>query len=71
MKVGISGEDGFSQSKWIAGVNQVAARLRRIQPPSLVGDTTGNKTGFFPSHKAVKPDKRHQLSSVKVMDHNS
>ena len=37
---GLRREDGLCRSKWSAGVNQIAAELRCIWPPSLVGDNT-------------------------------
>ena len=40
MKVGLRRKDAFCRSKWNVGVNKIAAGLRRIWPPSLVGDTT-------------------------------
>ena len=43
MKVGLRREDELSQLKWSVGVNQIAAGLTRIWPPSLLGDTTRYK----------------------------
>ena len=40
VKVGLRREDALCQSKWSVGVNQIAAGLRRIWPPSLFLDTT-------------------------------
>ena len=40
MKVGLRIEDALYRSKWSVSVNQIAAGLRLIRPPSLVGDTT-------------------------------
>ena len=40
MKVGLRREDALCRSKWSVGVNQIAAGLRLIWPPSLVGETT-------------------------------
>ena len=40
MKVVLRREDTLCRSMWSVGVNQIAAGLRRIWPPSLVGDTT-------------------------------
>ena len=40
VNVGLRSEDALCRSKWSVGVNLIAAGLRRIWPPSLVGDTT-------------------------------
>ena len=40
VKVGLRREDVLSRSKWSVDVNQIAAGLRLIWPPSLLGDTT-------------------------------
>ena len=37
MKIGLRREDALCQSKWSVGVNQIAAGLRSIWPPSLQG----------------------------------
>ena len=37
MKIGLRREDTLCRSKWSVGVNQIAAGLRRIWSPSLVG----------------------------------
>ena len=39
MKVGMRREDALSSSKWSVDVNNITAGLRRIWPPSLIGDT--------------------------------
>ena len=44
VKVGLRMEDALCRSKWSVGVNQIAAWIRLIQPPSLVGDSTGFPT---------------------------
>ena len=38
MKIGLRRENTLCRSKWSVGVNQIAAGLRWICPPSLVGD---------------------------------
>ena len=38
-KIGLRNEDALCQSKWSAGISQIAVGLRGIWPPSLVGDT--------------------------------
>ena len=40
VNVGLRREDALCRLKWSVGVNQIAAGLRWIWPPSLVGDTT-------------------------------
>ena len=40
VKVALSRKDALCRSKWSVGVNLIATRLRQIQPPSLVADTT-------------------------------
>ena len=40
VKVGLRREDTICRSKWSVGVNKIAACLRLIWPPSLVGETT-------------------------------
>ena len=40
VKVGLRREDALFKSKWCVGLNHIAAGLRCIWPPSLVGDTT-------------------------------
>ena len=40
VKVGLRMEDALCRSKLGVGVNQIAAGVRRIWPPSLVEDTT-------------------------------
>ena len=40
MKVGLRREDALCRSKWSVGVNKIAAELRCIWPPSLIGNTT-------------------------------
>ena len=40
VKVVLRKEDAFCQSKWIVGVNQIAAGLKRLWPPSLVWNIT-------------------------------
>ena len=40
VKVGLRREDVLRLSKWSVGVNLIAAGLRRIWPPLLVGGTT-------------------------------
>ena len=40
VKVGLRRKDAHCRSKWSIGINQIATGLRRIWPPSLVGDTT-------------------------------
>ena len=46
--VGMIKEDVLYRSKWSVGVDQIAAGLRSIWPPSLVGDTTGFlNIGFY------------------------
>ena len=40
VKFGLRMEGALCRSKWRVGVNQIAAGLRLIWPPSLVGDTT-------------------------------
>ena len=40
VKIVLSREDALCRSMWSVGVNKIAAGLRRIWPPSLVGDTT-------------------------------
>ena len=37
---GINTKYSHSQSKWFAGANQIATRLRLIRLPSVAGDTT-------------------------------
>ena len=37
MKVSLSPEDALCRSRWIIGVYQIAAGLRLIQTPSVVG----------------------------------
>ena len=37
VKVGVRREDALCLSRWSVGVNKIAAELRRIRPPSLVG----------------------------------
>ena len=39
VNAGLRSKNAFCRSKWSVGVNQIAAGLRRIWPPSLVGDT--------------------------------
>ena len=39
MKVGLKREDAHCRSMWSVSINQIAARLRLIWPPSFVGDT--------------------------------
>ena len=39
-KVGMRMEDTLCQSKWGVSVNQIAAELRSIWSPSLIGDNT-------------------------------
>ena len=41
MRVVLSREDVLCLSKWIVEINLIAAELRLIWPPSLVGDTIG------------------------------
>ena len=43
MKVGLRRKDALCRSMWSVGVNLIAAGLRWIWPPLLVGDTTGYK----------------------------
>ena len=38
--IGLNRQDALCRSKWFIGVNKIATRLKRIQPPSLVGDIT-------------------------------
>ena len=40
VKVDLRREDALYQSKWSVGMNQIAAGLRLIWPPSLVGVTS-------------------------------
>ena len=40
MKIGLRREDALCRSKWSVGIDHIAAGLRIIWPPSLVGDTT-------------------------------
>ena len=40
MKVGLRREDALCSSKWSVDVDKIAAGLRWIWPPSLVGGTT-------------------------------
>ena len=40
VKVRLRREDALCRSRWSVGVDQIAAVLRIIWPPSLVGDST-------------------------------
>ena len=40
IKVGLRRKDALCRSKWSVGVSKIAAELRRIRPPSPIGDTT-------------------------------
>ena len=40
MKVGLRRKEALCHSKWSVFVNKIAAGLRWIWPPSLIGDTT-------------------------------
>ena len=40
MKVGLRGKDALCSSKWCVSVKKIAAGLRGIWSPSLIGDTT-------------------------------
>ena len=44
VKVGLRRKDALCRSKWSAGFNLIAAGLRCIWPPSLLGDTTRFQT---------------------------
>ena len=41
VQVGLSKGDALCRLKWSVGVNQIAAGLMLMWPPSLVGDATG------------------------------
>ena len=40
VKVGLRRKDALSQSKWSVGINLIAAGMRLVLPPSLVGGTS-------------------------------
>ena len=40
VKVGLRREDALCRLKWSVVVNQISSGLRRMWPPSFVGDTT-------------------------------
>ena len=57
MKAGIRRKDALCRSKWSASVNNIAAGLRRIWPPTLIG--------------GILPDLKHWCLSLSLMHDKS